>query len=381
MIDTPLARGAHVRGWCPGAWRPMSSGDGLIVRVRPRMARLTREQTIGLCDLAMEYGHGLVDFTNRANLQIRGIDAHDHEAVLERLSGLDLLDPDPETEGKRNILVTPFWADGDLTTRISQALHSALAELPELPAKFGFAIDTGPAPVFSDNSADIRLERDRKGGLVLRADGVMTGRAVSPAQAIPALAELARWFARHSASPHRRMAGLIGDVPLPDEWQGCAPASPAVPPDPGETALGHLLGTPFGQARAADLKMIMDSSEAWAMRVTPWRMFLLESAKSPGPANPFLGSRNDPAMTTDACPGAPFCPQATVETRQTARELARLTGGNLHVSGCAKGCARRTPAAITLVGRDGRYDLVRNGTVWDEPEEQGILPSDLKASL
>ena len=25
-----------VRGWCPGALRPMESGDGLIVRLRPR---------------------------------------------------------------------------------------------------------------------------------------------------------------------------------------------------------------------------------------------------------------------------------------------------------------------------------------------------------
>ncbi len=25
-----------VKGWCPGALRPMESGDGLVVRVRPR---------------------------------------------------------------------------------------------------------------------------------------------------------------------------------------------------------------------------------------------------------------------------------------------------------------------------------------------------------
>ena len=26
-----------VQGWCPGAHRPMMSGDGLVVRVRPRL--------------------------------------------------------------------------------------------------------------------------------------------------------------------------------------------------------------------------------------------------------------------------------------------------------------------------------------------------------
>ena len=25
-----------IQGWCPGALRPMMSGDGLVVRVRPR---------------------------------------------------------------------------------------------------------------------------------------------------------------------------------------------------------------------------------------------------------------------------------------------------------------------------------------------------------
>ena len=29
-----------VRGWCPNAWRPMAAGDGLLVRVRPRLGRL-----------------------------------------------------------------------------------------------------------------------------------------------------------------------------------------------------------------------------------------------------------------------------------------------------------------------------------------------------
>ena len=33
----------EAKGWCPGAYRPMMSGDGLVVRVRPTLARLTRD--------------------------------------------------------------------------------------------------------------------------------------------------------------------------------------------------------------------------------------------------------------------------------------------------------------------------------------------------
>ena len=44
--------GFAVKGWCPDAWHPMISGDGLLVRVKPRLGRLTREQALALCDAA-----------------------------------------------------------------------------------------------------------------------------------------------------------------------------------------------------------------------------------------------------------------------------------------------------------------------------------------
>jgi precorrin-3B synthase len=59
----------------------------------------------------------------------------------------------------------------------------------------------------------------------------------------------------------------------------------------------------------------------------------------------------------DACVGAPACPQASVATRDLARLLAPLVAGSLHVSGCAKGCARARPADVVLTGRDGLFDL------------------------
>ena len=36
--------------------------------------------------------------------------------------------------------------------------------------------------------------------------------------------------------------------------------------------------------------------------------------------------------------------------------------GSIHVSGCAKGCARSAPSELVLVGKAGRYRLVRNAT-------------------
>jgi precorrin-3B synthase len=49
------------------------------------------------------------------------------------------------------------------------------------------------------------------------------------------------------------------------------------------------------------------------------------------------------------------------------------------VSGCAKGCARSGPAAVTLTGRAGRFDLVRDGRAWDGPQRPGLRPADILA--
>ena len=44
--------GFQVQGWCPGALRPMQSGDGLVVRVRPQAGRLTAAQAAGIANAA-----------------------------------------------------------------------------------------------------------------------------------------------------------------------------------------------------------------------------------------------------------------------------------------------------------------------------------------
>jgi precorrin-3B synthase len=58
-------------------------------------------------------------------------------------------------------------------------------------------------------------------------------------------------------------------------------------------------------------------------------------------------------------------------TRDHGRLLAGLTAragftGTVHVSGCAKGCARSAAADLVLVGAGDSYRVIRNGTVRDE---------------
>ncbi len=355
----------------------MQAGDGLIVRVRPRLGRLDRAQVLGLCAAAGALGNGLIDLTSRANLQIRGVNEDAWPLLIERLLALDLIDADPALEARRTILVAPDWHDGDDSVRIAEALTARLADLPELPGKVGFAIDAGPAPILRACSADFRIERGESGGLVLRADGRESGLPVAVEDAADALIALAQWFADSGGGEARRMARH--DLPLPPALAGTelpAPSRAAIAP--GAHVLGRACGLPFGQIAAAVLAAAMTDHALTAIRLTPWRVLIAEGA--PARAIPgFVDDAADPRMRVDACPGAPICPQASVETRALASRLVPLIGGRLHISGCAKGCARAAPADVTLTGREGRFDLALAARAGDPPLRAGLTPSQIFA--
>ena len=369
----------EIKGWCPGAHRPMMSGDGLVVRVRPRLARLSAAQVLGLCAAARRHGAGLIDLTNRANLQIRGVGQDNWPALIDDLAALDLLDDDPEQESRRNILVEPLWVAGGETHRLALEMLARLPELPDLPAKMGFAIDTGSGPVLRDASADFRFERSSAGRVMLRADGRATGVELAPGTEVDTLIRLARWFIDTGGAQAGRMARHT--APLPDWAQGHAvPALPRAPLAPGPHALGAVHGLAFGQVRAADLAQAMRASGASHLRVTPWRVVLLENA-APGAQSGLLWDADAPELRIDACPGAPFCPQAQGETRDLARRLAPLVTGTLHVSGCAKGCARARAADVVLTARDGVYDLSRGARAGEPPEKSGLTADQILAQF
>jgi precorrin-3B synthase len=67
--------GGSVKGWCPGALRPMESGDGLVVRLRAHGSRLSAAQAVSIADLALAHGSGLIDLGTRAHIQLRGVRA------------------------------------------------------------------------------------------------------------------------------------------------------------------------------------------------------------------------------------------------------------------------------------------------------------------
>jgi precorrin-3B synthase len=369
--------GGVVKGWCPDAWRPMMAGDGLLVRVKPRLGRLSRAQVLGLCDAAIAFGHGLIDLTSRANLQIRGVGEGDWPQLLAALIDLGLVDTDPATEKKRNIVVAPDWEEGDDSHRIATELLARLDRVPELPSKAGLVVDAGLSPTLAGIAGDFRVERCTTGGLILRADGRETGVELARGQEADALVALARWFAESGGATAGRMARHRAALPA---WaSGATPPALAAPGiAPGPHRLGAAYGLPFGHIEARALRSLVDAPHVHTVRITPWRIILVEGA-AVAAGEGLLVSPVDPLLRADACPGAPFCPQATVSTRDLARALAPFVAGRLHVSGCAKGCARPQATDVTLTGRDGLFDLAFDACAGSSAVRASLEPRDVLA--
>jgi len=355
-----------VQGWCPGALRPMESGDGLVVRIRVPGGRLSPEQARGIARAARTHGNGLIDLSGRANLPLRGVREASRAPLIADLAALGLIDPDLGAETRRNVIVTPF-ADAH-TDALAAALAAVLPQMPELPGKFGFMLDCGPAPVMAQTPADIRVERAVEGQLILRAAGLELGAPIHADDLPEAACEMAHWFVAAGGIRWGRMVQLVASGARPEgRLAPClAPAPALAAPGPGLVAEGALVGFEFGQMAAETLAAL---AELGALRLTPWRMLLIEGAQAMPDLPGLVTDPADPILRVFACTGAPGCLQAARPTRPLARALARCVppGRVLHVSGCAKGCGWPARADLTLTATPAGFDLIVAGTAADEP--------------
>jgi len=371
----------EIKGYCPGALRPMQSGDGMVVRIRPFNGRLRRAQADGIATLAAVHGNGMIDLSSRGNIQIRGVTEDSYGPLIEGLGHMGLLDPNEAIESRRNMLVTPFWLTGDETELFAAALTDALSaeDAPAIPGKFGFAIDTGRAPVLQTASADIRLERDEAGGLILCADGSETGKPVNSENAISEVLALARWF-MDARKDHKRMAALLADgLSLPPGFFVPRQTQDFIA-EPGYSPLGAVVGLAFGQLPVETLASL---AKHGGLRMTPWRMLLVESARDLPDVTGIITDPADPLLRVVACTGAPECAQGLAKTRPVARALAPHLKPDqfLHVTGCSKGCAHPKPAGVAVTATDQGFDLIRDGKASDTPAQSCLAPDDLIKAL
>jgi precorrin-3B synthase len=155
-------------------------------------------------------------------------------------------------------------------------------------------------------------------------------------------------------------------------------------------------GAAFGEIDAARLKALIKrarSAGASGLRLTPWRAFLLagldrRSAESLVDAIAELGfivDAGDLRLRVAACPGAPACAQGCSPVRADATRWAPMLpkgdGVVLHVSGCAKGCARPTTTAVTVTATTRGYDLILGGRAGDPPIRRSLTRAEVAQLL
>jgi precorrin-3B synthase len=154
-----------IKGWCPGALRPMPSGDGLLVRLRIGGGIVDLGLAAEIARWSIRFGNGQIDLTNRGNLQLRGLTERHLADLHDAMMRWNLLDGSAAGEAVRNVVSSPL-AGLDPTAildirPIAGALEQRLVSdeaLHALPGKFGFAIDDGGVLGLDDVAADIRFE-------------------------------------------------------------------------------------------------------------------------------------------------------------------------------------------------------------------------------
>ncbi len=401
---TAIAR----KGWCPGALRPMETGDGYLVRLRIVNGALSFALAGEIATLSERFGNGLIDLSARANMQMRGVTPDNLESLWARLAERGLLDAEAAAEAVRNVAPSPlagFDESAVIDARpVVAALEARLTSekaLHALPPKFGFLVDGGGVLSLTGIDADVRFEAFAASAgprLAVRLGGLLAG-AVSPAKAPDVASAIVHAFLALRAD-ERRMGALVARVGVAAIARpaGIADDSdillPAAPVERRSVVGVHALGAGsfvgaafvFGRLRAGELRLLAERAQvhgAAELRLTAWRALLAPGlyrdaaqrlAFELGAAG-FIVDGADPRLALAACAGKPACASAYADVRAVALSLAPLLagyGGTLHVSGCAKGCAFHAPAPITLVAASEGYDLVEDGFARDEPMRRGL---------
>ncbi|MEN5082966.1 precorrin-3B synthase [Bosea sp. TWI1241] len=390
-------RVAMRRGWCPGTLRPMETGDGWLVRLHPPRDALTPQRLAAVAELAARHGNGQIEVSSRGNLQLRGVSAGTHPALVAALLAGDLVD---EAEGdgpNRLVLASPLAgraADDRIdAAALAEAVERAGRTVAGVPPKTSIVVDGGGALTLDGFAADLRLRALDTGTVGLQiADGPWFGPL--PVTEAPAIAAklLTGFVALRGALPKPpsrmraldkdQMAGLAAGLPvLPPPPARPSPAATGLFPERSGLALLAVL--PFGRCEAQTLARIADAAQAAGValiRPTPWRGLAFcgldaDRAERLGEALTGLGqivAADDPRLGVAVCTGAPGCTRGQAATLADAPLIVaalppRLAAG-LHVSGCAKACAHPGPATLTLTGHGGAYEVVFGGRAGDPPE-------------
>lgn len=370
------------KGWCPSTLIPMMSGDGLLVRIKPAFGRLTSSQAQKLALLSKRHGNGFMDITNRANLQIRGLNQAQYPLILRDLQDSGIAAPN-KMHDAINLMLSPLTTRLSLGWHCAEALYNIASEFPPLPPKFGFAIDCGSERYLQHASTDIRIEKDNTGQLLIRFDGCRQGHITSANKFQSDILRALRWFVSLQKKNHcySRMRQLVENNDIPDAFTTTMPSKNTRSLYPGFKEDWKVIAVPFGQITADQLLEIADQTLEILFSIN--RCLIIDKTAKLG--RQFITSKDDPRYNVTACAGMPACTSASIVTKQIASNIcenqAILSGKSYHISGCKKGCAKPTNSDICIIGESGSLNMLENGCAWDKPSHISLSETALMDEL
>ncbi|WP_410021914.1 MULTISPECIES: precorrin-3B synthase [unclassified Pseudomonas] len=388
---------------CPGLLRIVQALDGGICRIKLAGGAIRAEQALAVANAARRHAGGVIEATNRANLQIRGI-GPEHDGLVAQLLAAGLGPTTAGGDDVRNLMLSPSAGiDRDLlfdTRPLADQILATLqtrSRLHQLSAKFAVQLDGAEALAMLEHHHDLWLSAYEANGETLLAFGLAgcPGRdkpvaAVTLDQGYELVVAVLELFLDLASPEQNRMRDLLAETPV-DNFIArltlplrpvdayCRRDNPAALrlgtyPQRQENQLYVAALAPLGRLSSTMLEgaaqLAVDHGDG-TLRFTPWQGLLLPNLTvddavrvTEGLARlGFLCSADQALTRMIACTGSSGCAKAHADTKADARHLAALLQGegeghDVHLSGCPRTCAAAHTAAVTLLAvSPGYYDV------------------------
>jgi len=383
-------------------WRIVSARDGGICRIKLPGGLLLADQADAVAAAAERFAGGVIEATNRGNLQIRGIGS-DHAGLVASLLEAGLGPRDAASDDVRNLMLSPLAGHDpamllDVRPLAGQILDvlQGTPRFHQLSAKFAVQLDGGESVAMLEHPHDLWLsalhleQRDwlAFGLASCPAAGPVLG-AVPLEQGLALVRAVLERFLDLASPAQSRMRQLLQGCPVDVfinglglqvrrdaavlAWQRQASQRPWLGAVAQRQGMALGVAPPLGRLSPAMLRGAAQVARQWgdgSLRLSPWQSLMLTNIAAEGfeqarvelSALGLLCQPTEPLARMVACTGSSGCAKGLAETKADAVELAGLLGagapGSLHLSGCPRSCAMAHVAPATLLARSpGRYDL------------------------
>lgn len=359
---------------------------------------LSSTQARAIATAAQRYASGVLELTNRSNLQIRGVLPGQENDLIAALLAAGLGPRNPAADDVRNVLLSP--AAGldpqalldvrPLAAQLLDLLHDD-STLHNLSPKFALQLDGGEALAMREHPHDIWLS-----AVAGDSTRLLFGLAGCPGDAPLAMvevdqaplliAQLLHLFLDLATPQQVRMRQLLATHPAtvvlerlqarlpfalqqpPQDWQPAA--SPARPPlgtypQRQQGQCMAVAGARLGRLNAEQLLTLADLAERHAdgdLHLTPWQGVLLGNIARENvdtllqalAAIGLLTDSTEPLAGLIACTGASACARGLADTKGDVLLLAehlRASGArpHVHLSACPRSCAAAHVTPYTLL--------------------------------